>query len=140
MACHHSTLAFLQLGRKSKKSIEKQFEKGVSFKTKERKSNIPVYIVDAMKVLRMIPAIDLSPPTYETWEINVFTYMNGLPGLVCHVVFDIYPDHVDFSRPSKGRYNSIGERRYISSLSQQLPLTHKAWLDYLSSSSSSSFV
>ena len=85
-----------------------------------------------MKVVRMIPSTNLSPPTYETWAINMFNYMNGLPGLVRHVVFDIHPGHVDFSRPSKGRYDSFGERRYISSLFQQLPLTHKAWLDYLS--------
>ena len=64
---------------------------------------------------------------------NIFNYINNLPGKQCHIVFDIYPDQAgDFSRPSKGRHESVGEQRYISNLSQQLPPTKKAWEEYLS--------
>ena len=109
---YHDTIKQQKLLRFGDKNKSKS-KSSIPLRPKKEVSSIPVHIVDAMKVVRMIPAINLSPPTYETWAINVFNYMNGLPGLVCHVVFNIYPGHVDFSRPSKGRYDSIGERRYI---------------------------
>ena len=62
----------------------------------------------------------------------MFNYINNLLGSIAHIVFDVYPEDTDFSRPSKGWYHSIGERRFISVLSQHLPPTKKAWTDYLS--------
>ena len=69
--------------------------------------DIPIYIVYAMRVVRIIPVANLKPPTLNN--------ITSLPGDIIHIVFDIYPDEVDFSRPSKGRYDDIGQHRYISS-------------------------
>ena len=94
---------------------------------------VAVCIVDAMMIVRMIPATNLNPPTFMTWATNIFNYINNLLDKICHIVFDIYPDQAgDFSRPSKGRHESVGEQRYISNLSQQLPPTKKAWEEYVS--------
>ena len=103
-------------------------------KTQNEISDISVCIVDAMKIVRMISLLNLLPSTFETWTIAFFNYINSLPGSVCHIVFDVYPENADFTRPCKGRYDpeSIGERRYISSLSQHFPATRDAMSDYLS--------
>ena len=102
-------------------------------KPQKRDPDIAVCISDAMKIVRMIPATNLNPPTFMIWATNIFNYINNLPGKLCHIVFDVYPGQAgEFSRPSKGRHESVGERRYISNLSQQLPPTKKAWEEYLS--------
>ena len=89
---------------------------------------VPICIVDAMKVVRMIQINKLKPPIYRTWATNVFNYMKNIPCNTLHVVFDVYPSEIDLSSPSKGRYDpdKIGERRHISSLSQRLPPNQKA--------------
>ena len=94
---------------------------------------IPICIVDAMKIVRMIPISELIPPVYKTWAINVFEYMKNIQCDTLHIVFDVYPSE-DLSLPSKGRYDpdKIGERRHVSSLSQRLPPNQKAWNSYLS--------
>ena len=86
-----------------------------------------------MKIVRMIPVSKLIPPVYKTWAINVFEYMKNIQCDTLHIVFDVYPSE-DLSLPSKGRYDpdKIGERRYVSSLSQRLPPNQKAWNSYLS--------
>jgi len=97
-------------------------------------TGISIYIVDAMKIVRMISPSNMTPSTFETWTVSFYNYINRLPGNVCHIVFDNYALNKDFAHPSKGRYNpeSVGERRYISDLSQQLPFTMAAWNNYLS--------
>ena len=97
-------------------------------------TGISIYIVDAMKIVRMISPSNMTPSTFETWTVSFYNYINRLPGNVSHIVFDIYSLNKDFAYPSKGRYNpeSVGERRYISDLSQQLPFTIAAWNNYLS--------
>ena len=116
----------------SKHQFRNSLQKLCPEKPRKEVPNIPIYIVDAMKIVRMISPFNLFPSTFETWTKYMFNYINNLPGSIAHIVFDVYPEDTDFSRPSKGRYHSIGERRFISDLSQHLPPTKKAWTDYLS--------
>ena len=71
---------------------------------KPHKEDADICIVDAMKIVRMIPVPNLNPPTFMTWATNRFNYINNLPGTLCHVVFDVYQTG-DFSTPSKGRHD-----------------------------------
>ena len=110
----------------NKSQLRNSLQTMCPLKPQKEDPDIVVCIVDAMKIVRMIPATNLNPPTFMTWVTNKFNYINNLPGKQCHIVFDVYPDQAgDFSRPSKGRHESVGERRYISNLSQQLPPTKK---------------
>ena len=88
-------------------------------------------VVDAMKVVRIIPITGLKPPIFLTWANNVLNHIMNLPGSVMHIVFDRYSEEGDLSRPSKNRYNSVGECRHVSSFSQKLPPSKDAWTDYL---------
>ena len=51
---------------------------------------VPLCIVDAMKIVRMIPICKLIPPVYQTWAINVFEYMKNIQCNTLHIVFDVY--------------------------------------------------
>ena len=78
-------------------------------------------VVDAMRVVRMIPVQDVDPPTFLSWAKNVFSYIHGLPGDVLHIVFDIYsPIHDPTKVISKGRVDRGFERKILS-LNQTLP-------------------
>ena len=113
----------------SKHQFRNSLQKLCPEKPRKEVPNIPIYIV---KIVRMISPFNLFPSTFETWTKYMFNYLNNIPGSIAHIVFDVYPEDTDFSRPSKGRYHSIGERRSISDLSQHLPPTKKSWTDYLS--------
>ena len=95
---------------------------------------VPICIVDAMKILYSIQINKLKPPIYKTWATKVFDNMKNIPCNSLHIIFDVYPSEIDLSAPSKTRYNpdKIGDRRYVSDLSQRLPSTQLAWTSYLS--------
>ena len=130
MTSHYPPLVHLQTGCSNNKSqLRNNLHK--MCKTLTEDPDIAICVVDAIKNVQMIPATNLNPPTFMIWAINLFNYISNLPGKLCHIVFDVYRDQAgDFSRPSKGRHKSIGERRYKSHLSQQLPPTKKAWEEY----------
>ena len=87
-------------------------------------------VVDAMRVVRMIPVQDVDPPTFLSWAKNVFSYIHGLPGDVLHIVFDNYSLIDDSTKVvSKGRVDRGFERK-ISSLNQTLPNVDE-WQDFL---------
>ena len=73
--------------------------------------DISVSIVDAMRVVRVIPIRDSDPPTFLTWAKKVFAYVERLPGETVHVVFDNYAsDDYTYIPLSKGRVNNSIER------------------------------
>ena len=51
---------------------------------------IPVSVVDAMQVVRLILESDLKPHTFKYCVINVFSHLNLLPGAEIHVVLENY--------------------------------------------------
>lgn len=94
--------------------------------------NISCTVVDAMRIVRIIPITGLKPPTFQTWLNKVLDHIMKLPGNVIHIVFDVYSPLPDLTRPSKTRNSFAGQRRYLSDLSQQLPPLKNAWVDFLS--------
>ena len=52
--------------------------------------NIAACIVDAMRVVRIIPIKDIRPPTFASWASNLFNYIELLPGNTVHIIFDNY--------------------------------------------------
>ena len=94
--------------------------------------NISCTVVDAMRIVRIIPITGLKPPTFQTWLNKVLDHIMKLPGNVIHIVFDVYSPLPDLTRPSKTRNSFAGQRRYLSDLSQQLPPSKNAWVDFLS--------
>ena len=92
---------------------------------------IHTYVVDAMKIVRMIPITKLKPPTYLSWTKKLLNHIMNLKGKVIHIVFDRYTEEIDLSRPSKGR-SLLSERKYVSCLTQILPSTTKDWQSFLS--------
>ena len=78
-------------------------------------SNVDVSVVDAMRVVKMIPVNKISPRTFRRWCDNVFDYIKSLPGDTVHIVFDNYA--YDYLVPSKDRYT--GAPRLISSIDQE---------------------
>ena len=92
--------------------------------------SIRTSVVDAMRVVRMIPIEDVDPPTYLSWAKNVFSYIHGLPGDVLHIVFDNYSSVDDPTKVIlKGRVDRGFERK-ISNLNQTLPNVDE-WQDFL---------
>ena len=53
-------------------------------------NDIHTSIVDAMRIVRLIPITDVKPRTFRCWSINVLKYLNSLPGTIIHIVFDKY--------------------------------------------------
>ena len=56
------------------------------------KPEIHTYVVDAMKIVRMIPVTNLQPRTFLTWTKKFLDYITNLDGIEIHVVFDQYSD------------------------------------------------
>ena len=77
-------------------------------------------VVDAMRVVLIIPIKGTDPPLYSTWAKKLFAYIENLPGNNIHIVFDNYNCEGDqFMSLSKERIGSSTERK--SSLNQLLP-------------------
>eukprot|EP00112_Aurelia_sp_Birch-Aquarium-sp1_P017225 Seg3972.2 transcript_id=Seg3972.2/GoldUCD/mRNA.D3Y31 product="hypothetical protein" protein_id=Seg3972.2/GoldUCD/D3Y31 len=89
--------------------------------------DIECCIVDAMRVVRIIPINDLNPPTFKSWAERLACHLRALPGNTIHVVFDDYDK--DPLCLSKGRLDS-GKERKISDISQKLPKL-KEWKTFL---------
>ena len=53
-------------------------------------TDIKVCVVDAMRVLRLIPITTIQPPTFMKWAEAVKIYLENLPGNTLHVVLDDY--------------------------------------------------
>ena len=83
---------------------------------------IHVSVVDAMRVVRLIPVSDLKSRTFKYYAVNVLNHLHLLPGAEIYVVFD--------ETPSKNRDTSEWER-IVSDLDQELPDT-KEWSSFLS--------
>jgi len=84
--------------------------------------DIECCVVDAMRVVRIIPITGLEPQTFFSWAVRIVNYLKSLPGNTLHLVFDDYRAVPGQTYLSKGRPNKGRERR-ISDLSQQLPKT-----------------
>ena len=94
-------------------------------------NDIFVSVVDAMRLVRMIPFKGCEPPTFLTWFKKVFSYIEKLPGTSIHIVFDNYAYYPDSFIPlSKGR-KSNGTERNINKLNQFLP-NPSEWQEFLS--------
>ena len=89
---------------------------------------IRVSVVDAMRVVRLIPVSDLKSRTFKYWTINVLDHLNLLPSPEILVVFD--ECQYAYETPSKNRDTSEWERM-VSDLDQELPDT-KEWSSFLS--------
>ena len=51
-------------------------------------ADIEVSIVDAVRVVKMVPVKKLKPRTFRRWANDVFKYIKHLPGNTAHIVFD----------------------------------------------------
>ena len=89
-----------------------------------------VCVVDATRVLRLIPITTIQPPTLMKSAEAVKTYLENLTENTLHVVLDDYsPRHGNILK--KSRPGSITERE-ISDLSLQLPKNDE-WQNFISS-------
>ena len=88
--------------------------------------DINMCIVDAMRVVRMIPVTNCS--TFLEWAKQVLNYFKFLPGKVIHIIFDVYGGDSTNSL-SKGRATKSRARK-IEDLSQKLPKPSD-WPDFL---------
>ena len=95
-------------------------------------SDVSCCIVDAMRVMKMIPITNLTPPTFLGWAKRLYNYMKQLPGTVIHIVFDVYEEEGHLNSLSKGRETKSRERKIVD-LSQQLPVVSE-WADFLTNS------
>ena len=89
---------------------------------------IHVSVIDAMRVVRLIPVSDLKSRTFKYWAIYVLNHLNLLRGTEIHVVFHDY-QHA-YETPSKNRDTSEWER-IVSNLDQDLPGNNE-WSSFLS--------
>ena len=90
---------------------------------------IQTFIVDAMRVVRMISIKSAEPQIILLRAKDVFSYIHGLPGSNLHFVFDNYSLLEDPIKVlSKGRVDR-GYGRKISSLNQALLKVE--WQDFL---------
>ena len=88
-------------------------------------------IVNVMRVVKMIPITNLTPPTFLGWEKPLYNYMKQLPRTVIHIAFDVYEEG-HLNSLSKERETKSRERK-IADLSQQLPRVSE-WTDFLTNS------
>ena len=95
-------------------------------------SDVSCCIVDAMRVVKMIPITNLIPPTFSGWAKRLYNYMKQTPETVTHIVFDVYEEERHLNNLSKGRETKSRERK-IADLSQQLPRVGE-WTDFLTNS------
>ena len=90
-------------------------------------------VVEAMRVVRIIPIKGIDPPLYSTWTKKLFAYIENLPGNNIHIVFNNYNCEGDqFISLSKERLESSIERN-TSSWNQVLPNANE-WSEFLSNS------
>ena len=92
-------------------------------------SDIECSIVDAMRVVRIVPINGLAPATFQSWATRIVSYLKSLPGSTLHLVFDDY--RLNDAQPtlSKGRQEK-GRERILADLSQKLP-NIRDWNDFL---------
>lgn len=84
--------------------------------TKDPPLGIHSFVVDAVRVVRLITVTDAIPPIFLTWAKSIFNYLKALLSDSLHTVFDNYPFVEDRSKVvSKGRANK-GKERKISNL------------------------
>ena len=94
--------------------------------------DISCSIVDAMRVVRMIPITNLSTKTFLGWFRRFHEYIKNLPGDTVHIVFDVYVEEGNQKSLSKGRATK-GRERKIEDVSQKLPKASE-WGDFLTNS------
>ena len=103
--------------------------------TKDPPAAIQSSVVDAMRVVRLIPITGASSPPFLPWAKRVFRYLEALPGEILHIVFDDYSPVGDPTKVlSNGRANK-GKERKIAYLNQVLPKTNE-WQDFLTNDKS----
>ena len=95
-------------------------------------SDVSCCVVDAMRVVKMIPITNLIPPTFSGWAKRLYNYMKQTPETVIHTVFDVYEEEGHLNNLSKGRETKSRERK-IADFSQQLPRVGE-WTDFLTNS------
>lgn len=96
-------------------------------------SEIECSVVDAMRVVRLIPITGLVPNTFRSWANRVVVYLRTLPGSTIHLVFDDYRPADGNLYLSKGRPDR-GRERHITDLGQRLPKLQD-WNDFLTNDS-----
>ena len=82
-------------------------------------SDVWCCIVNAMRVVKMIPITNLTPPIFLGWAKRLYNYMKQLLGTVIHIAFDVYEEEGHLKSLSKGR-ETKSRKRKISDLHQQL--------------------
>ena len=98
-------------------------------------ADIEVLIVDAMRVVKMVPVKKLKPRTFRRWANNVFKYMKHLPGNTVHIVFDNHT--YEYNVPTKDW--STGAPKVIANIDQDFPKDSE-WVDLLGNSKNKSQV
>ena len=83
-------------------------------------SDVSCCIVDAMRVVKMIPIFNLTSPTFLGCTKRLYNHMKQLPGTVIHIAFDVYEEEGHLNSLSKGTETKLREIK-IADLSQQLP-------------------
>ena len=96
-------------------------------------ADIEVLIVDAMRVVKMVPIEKLKPRTFRRWANDVFKYIKHLPDNTVHIVFDNYI--YEYNVLTKDW--STGAPRVIANIDQELP-NDSEWVDFLGNSNSKS--
>ena len=97
-------------------------------------SDISWCIIDAVRVVKMIPITNLTPSTFSGCTKQLYNYMKQLPRTVIHIIVDIYEEEGNLNSLSKGRETKSREGK-ITYLSQQLPRFGE-WTDFLTNSKS----
>ena len=92
-------------------------------------SDIEVCVVDAMRLVRIIPISNIRPPTFLSWTQQIVKYLENLPGDELHVIFDDYSIDTELIHLSKNRAEKVLDR-HISSLNQKLPQISE-WPNFL---------
>jgi hypothetical protein len=118
----------------SRASTKSLFRNNLQLLSTQRPTSVPPMeiecsIVDAMRVVRIIPIKNLTPPTFKSWADKIVDYLRSLPGTALHLIFDDYRSEEGELYLSKGRPDKGRERR-ISDLTQTLPKL-RDWSDFL---------
>ena len=74
-------------------------------------SDVSCCIVDAMRVVKMIPITNLTPPTILGCAKRLYNYMKQLPRTVIHIVFDGYEEEGHLNSLLKERQTKPRERK-----------------------------
>ena len=80
--------------------------------------SISISIVDAMRIVRMVPVTGLPIRTFKSWADKFVQQLKAMPGKTMHVLFDNYS--YEYNVPSKKRGIGLIERR-INDINQELP-------------------